>query len=86
MHWHWTGSCDHEVWTGSEGVEVTRNVLAPSNWPDPCQSQAFNFLETNLTQGKAVMASGSLPKGAPALAVDGWKSTTHSQGMKQASG
>ncbi len=80
MFWHWTGSGDHEVWTGSEGEQAIRKVLAPANRPDPCQAIAFDFLETNLALGKAVTASRSLPEGNPDLAVDGWRSTSWQSG------
>lgn len=80
MFWHWTGSDDHEVWTGSEGSGAIRSVLAPVNRPDPCSSVTFRFFVSDLAHGKPVRASRSLPEGQAAAAVDGWRSTAWQSG------
>jgi len=80
MLWLWTGSEDHEVWTGSEGDGAIRSVLAPVNRPDPCSPVQFSFFPSDLAHGKHVRASRSLPEGRPAAAVDGWRSTAWQSG------
>jgi len=80
LFWHWTGSRDHEVWTGSEGSGVIRNTLAPVNRPDPCSPVTPPFSVTDLAHGAQVRASRSLPEGQPAAAVDGWRSTAWQSG------
>ncbi len=76
MFWHWTGTDDLEVWTGSDGDGAIRQVLAPHNRPDPCVANTFDFLETNLALNKPVTASRSLNENPPAFAVDGLNSTS----------
>ncbi|GBD86065.1 F5/8 type C domain protein [bacterium BMS3Abin02] len=80
MFWHWTGTADHEVWTGSEGSGVIRTVLAPANRPDPCRFVDFPFFPRDLAHEKPVRASHSLPEGRPGAAVDGWRSTAWQSG------
>lgn len=74
--WHWTGTNDHEVWTGSEGNGVIRQVLAPRNRPDPCVPGTFDFFQTNLALNKSITASRSLKENPAAFAVDGSNGTT----------
>ena len=68
--WHWTGTDDHEVWTGSEGDGAIRETLAPVNRPDPCQRVTFDFFENNLALGKPARASRFTPDGPPEMAFD----------------
>lgn len=75
MFWHWTGTNDREVWTGSEGDGAIRQVLAPRNRPDPCVPRTFDFFETNLALDKPVTASRSLKENPPALVTDGLNNT-----------
>lgn len=84
MFWHWTGTDDLEVWTGSDGDGAIRQVLAPRNRPDPCVENKFDFLETNIALNKPVMASLSLDENPPAFAVDGWDSTSWISGADPA--
>ncbi|MCP4306191.1 MAG: hypothetical protein GY926_12635 [bacterium] len=82
MFWHWLGTDDHEVWTGSEGDGAIRDVFAPTNRPDPCSQADFDFFEDNLALGKPVSASGSIDGGAPELAIDGWNSSAWQSGAE----
>lgn len=80
MFWHWTGANDHEVWTGSEGSGAIRQVLAPVNRTDACESASFPFFVPDLAHRHPARASRSLPEGSAAKAVDGWRSTSWQSG------
>ena len=80
MFWHWMGTNDHEVWTGSEADGAISQVLAPVNRPDPCTSRAFDFFDNNLAPGKPVSASNRLNENPAAFAVDAWNSTAWNSG------
>ena len=71
FHWHWEGTGDAEVWTGSEGDAAINTVLSPRERPDPCVPADFPFLVENLALGAKTRASGSLDGQGPARAVDG---------------
>jgi hypothetical protein len=71
FHWHWTGTGDGEVWTGSEGEDAIDTVLSPVDRPDPCATKSFPFLAENLARGASVRAAASLAGRGPGLAVDG---------------
>ncbi len=80
MFWHWLGTEDHEVWTGSEADGAIRKVLAPANRPDPCTPESFDFFEDNLALGKPARTSASVDAESAALAVDGWNSSAWESG------
>jgi hypothetical protein len=71
FHWHWTGTNDHEVWTGVEGDGAINTVLSPLERPETCAAGDFPFIQQNLALGATARASASLPDGGPELAVDG---------------
>ncbi|HEX5824423.1 MAG TPA: discoidin domain-containing protein, partial [Candidatus Limnocylindrales bacterium] len=75
FHWHWSGTDDGEVWTGSEANSAIDTVLSPIERPDPCATKTFPFLAENLARGAKVRASASLPGRGPELAVDGDQGT-----------
>jgi hypothetical protein len=75
LHWHWQGTNDHEVWTGTDGDNVINRVLSPAERPDACTSACLPYLETNLALGRPVVVSAAAPGKPGALAVDGVAST-----------
>jgi hypothetical protein len=75
MHWHWVGTNDHEVWTGTDGDNVINRALSPAERPDACATANLPYLETNLAAGRPVVVSAALPGKPGALAVDGVAST-----------
>jgi F5/8 type C domain len=80
FHWHWTGTGDLEVWTGTEDDGVLNAVLSPGLRPDPCETRAFDFMETNLARGRPTNATSTI-QGFPArLAVDGAAGTLWNAG------
>ena len=86
FHWHWRGTGDHEVWTGSEGNSAINTVLSPGERPDPCKAASFPFLRENLALGAKTRASRSLAGEGPARAVDGKRETSWVSGDGPASG
>ena len=75
MHWHWQGTNDQEVWTGTDGENAINRVLSPVERPDPCATANLPYLETNLAMGRPVSVSGATAGSPGALAVDGVAST-----------
>jgi hypothetical protein len=75
MHWHWQGSNDHEVWTGTDGGNVINRVLSPAERPDACKAAGLPYLETNLAKGGPVTVSAAAAGRPGTLAVDGVAST-----------
>lgn len=75
MHWHWQGTNDQEVWTGTDGDNVINRALSPAERPDACQTASLPYLETNLALGRPVTVSAAAPGKSGALAVDGVAST-----------
>ncbi|MEZ5175857.1 MAG: discoidin domain-containing protein [Acidimicrobiia bacterium] len=78
MFWHWTGTNDHDVWTGTEANGAILRTLAPVNRPDPCIGESFDFFEPNIASRRPVRTSASLTRGE--LAVDGWNTTVWESG------
>jgi hypothetical protein len=81
MHWHWQGTNDREVWTGTDGDNVINRALSPAERPDACTAAKLPYLATNLALGRPVVVSSALPGKPGALAVDGvaltgWESGT----------
>jgi hypothetical protein len=81
FHWHWTGTGDHEVWTGTEGDRAINTVLSPNERPDTCVAGEFPFIQQNLALGAAARASASRPSQGPELAVDGKLDTSWASGV-----
>jgi hypothetical protein len=75
FHWHWQGTDDHEVWTGTEGANVINRALSPMDRPDPCKSANLPYLENNIAKGRPVTVSAAIPGRPGSLAVDGSAST-----------
>jgi hypothetical protein len=75
FHWHWSGTNDAEVWTGTEGDAAINTVLSPAERPDPCDVRSFAFLRSNVALGATVRASAEIPDQGPELAVDGERGT-----------
>jgi hypothetical protein len=75
FHWHWGGTGDAEVWTGSEGDGAINTVLSPRARPDPCATADFPFLRENLALGARTRASAALDGQGPDRAVDGDRGT-----------
>jgi hypothetical protein len=71
FHWHFTGTNDREVWTGSEADDAINVVLSPRARPNPCRTAAFAFIERNLASGARVRASSFAKDGPPRRAADG---------------
>ncbi len=80
LHWHWEGTNDAEVWTGSEANEAINKALSATEHSDPCQGDVLTFFENNVALHKPVQASMSLPDQMPSDAVDGWINTTWGAG------
>ncbi|TMD26227.1 MAG: discoidin domain-containing protein [Chloroflexi bacterium] len=80
FHWHYQGTDDQEVWTGTEGDGVINAVLSPRERPDPCRTKSFPFLEEDLARGATVRASRSTSDGRPRLAADGIADTIWQSG------
>ena len=76
FHWHWRGTNDHEVWTGSEADSAINTVLSPRERPDPCATKDFAFVQRNLAAGATAKASQSLDGQGPRLAIDGDHATS----------
>jgi hypothetical protein len=75
FHWHWRGTSDAEVWTGTDGDGEINTVLSPRERPDPCAVRSFPFLRENLALGATARASASLDDRGPELAIDGQPGT-----------
>ena len=71
FHWHWRGTGDAEVWTGTESDGAINTVLSPGARPDPCVAADFPFLRENLALGAKTRASASVGGQGPDRAVDG---------------
>lgn len=71
FHWHWRGSGDAEVWTGTEADGAINTVLSPRERRDPCATRGFPFLHENVAAGARVRASASAAGQGPERAVDG---------------
>ncbi|MDQ7064218.1 MAG: T9SS type A sorting domain-containing protein [candidate division KSB1 bacterium] len=80
LHWHWQGTDDAEVWTGTEAGGAINKVLSVTGRPDPCMAGSFDFFEDNLALHKPVTASSSLPDQPAEHAVDGWMNTNWGAG------
>jgi hypothetical protein len=76
FHWHFRGTNDQEVWTGTEANGAINLVLSPAQRPDPCRAKSFAFFEDDLTRGATVRASSSTAADRPTKAVDGIPDTS----------
>jgi hypothetical protein len=81
FHWHWRGTGDHEVWTGSEADGAINTVLSPLERPDPCVAASFPFLKENIALGAKARASASLEGEGPGRAIDGKRETSWVSGQ-----
>ncbi len=80
LHWHWQGTDDAEVWTGTEAGSAINKVLSVSERPNPCKAGSFDFFENNLALDKPVAVSASLPDQPAEHALDGWMNTNWGAG------
>jgi F5/8 type C domain-containing protein len=76
FHWHWRGTGDHEVWTGTESDDAINTVLSPRERPDPCAAAQFPFIQDNLALDATARASASLAGEGPSRAIDGRQETS----------
>ncbi|MFQ5676812.1 MAG: discoidin domain-containing protein, partial [bacterium] len=80
LHWHWEGTNDAEVWTGSEANEAINKALAVAEHPEPCEADVLDFFGNNIALHKPAQASMTLPDQTPSQAVDGWLNTNWGAG------